>query len=335
MQEKLGIPTYFICCAALVLLLSAFFYILAHSTLVTDFCTTDRLITDSCEKINKIIYGDKKISQIKLRELSADIMYEVEKKSLWKNIFNHLSTAFLVSLILMLIVELYMRRKAYEETGRDVLEYVLKKEVPPIIFNEVRDNILNSPVIRKETRYEFKFSKNRYNDLPSNMIMIERKTIYEIHNLTSRRIIHPLRASLFLYPSAEVAGGTVELPRFVELRINGETVKPLETEIDRGSIVLKHPVSLKKSGSATILLLSEELVWNCDTGVWFSVTMGENLYIHITELPPDLLIRDVELIHPSSSEFKSPRENFWEFKGGILPGQSFKMSWELVGKSDP
>lgn len=300
-------------------------------------------ICDKLPDLKKI--EDNKALEKEMKGVMAGELQSLQKVSFWKSFLNHLSIAFFLSVILILVVELHTRERFRREAGEDVLFAVLKKQIPEAVFIQIQDHILRSPYFRKDWHYSFVFRGQPYKGLDDNLIVYDLGVSWTIKNITHDKIYYTPQSLFFNHPRAVVhdnSGNEIHLSRHGEVLIDGvrildkdqiEKQEMAQREKDRISLDIK-PITLKPNQEIRIDTHQENVDYIPNEGVFSIIGYSENLKITINNEAPDIINSiKVFFLHPNEDKLlhiESTRE--WEYKGGILPYQSFRLIWERVSK---
>jgi len=300
-------------------------------------------ICDKLPDLKKI--EDNKALEKEMKGVMAGELQSLQKVSFLKSFLNHLSIAFFLSVILILVVELHTRKRFRREAGEDVLFAVLKKQIPETVFIQIQDHILRSPYFRKDWHYSFVFKEKPYKDLDDNFIVYDLGVSWTIKNVTFDKIDYTPKSLFFNHPRAVVhdnSGNEIHLSRHREILIDGKHVIDKDQiekqEIaqrgeDRISLDIK-PITLKPNQEIRIDTHQENVDYIPNDGVFSIVGYSENLKITINNEARDTINSiKVFFLHPNEGKLlhiEGTRE--WEYKGGILPYQSFRLLWDRVSK---
>jgi hypothetical protein len=258
----------------------------------------------------------------------------------------HLAIAFVVAIVIIITVEIYSSRRTHREINqyrdsiaREVWSALSGRLVPPTIVDEIQ-GILKAQAIKENVSYTLTFM--RYEGLPSNAIVLQRKLAYTVRNLTRRRISHPIR-SMIQNVRQDVtchtkAGVTLTLPRHVELRVDGvvvplsEDAKTLQKNSQGQLRNLVYDVDLGKTKDrAEVYIFTEEQLLIGGENHYLQLVPVTGLTVTVENKLEDVIkVRDVQLGHPNWSEFVPGADGVYRYNGAVLPGQGIAISWEPV-----
>lgn len=248
-----------------------------------------------------------------------------EGRSVLRTALEHLAVAFFVGASLIVSIEWYTRKKTTQEIGREVLQAVFEKIVPPAVFRTVRDYILLEGSIRRDWTYTMRLREPPMG-LPDREHYVLATTThhFRIHNLTGRTgEVHPLELYLDPDPSWALPGGKV--PRFTKLTVDGIEVpkdKFLTNELKLDYGVKLPPDEVQ---GVEIEIEAEEVGRRpTETGTWTLHYLVEGLTVTMHNDVPDIEC-DVKLHHAQHREFRKIQKDSWRFDDVLLPGQGFQI----------
>ena len=244
----------------------------------------------------------------------------------WPTLVRDLSIALLIAVFLTVSIELYAGRRLREQVATEVLSGVFNKIIPEVIFDEVKSNVIQAPVMRKN--WEIRMSLARDAALTDPNLYVSTTILgYGIQNLLNRSQVYPLSSRL----SQDVTGPDAQgepLPRFVRVTINGVAVPDLSRHLSDNASRLLVPVPLPGSSDEVVQILLEvrEIIRIPDAIYWATPTGAEGAIIEIDNTgTPDLGFK-VEAYHPDKGRLRETiAGRRWVFTGGILPWQAFEI----------
>lgn len=289
------------------------------------------------------VYSKKADRQTQLKSMLFAELIRHDKASLFKRIEEHLSIAFAVSGILILAVDIHLRRQTRkeirqyrDEVGTDVWKAVSKRLLPDAIGVEI-DEILKQGVVKADSRFTITF-KAPYPGMDNQSIVLKRAVYYRLHNLTHmERFRYPIRIELVpTVGELEVTdnnGSPVRLPGHRKFSVNNQLIE-LQTALDPNNPkILEHVVYLPRESKTYIEIYSEteEALRLSDVYSMTTLTLMTDFQVAVmNEIPGTIRLRRIILRHPKYREFVPGADGVWRFYGGLLPGQGFSVLWERI-----
>lgn len=257
----------------------------------------------------------------------------------------HVSIAFGVAIIIVLTVEISSssrRRREINEyrdaIARQVWTALSGRLVPAEIVAEIQ-GILKADAIKESVTYVITFL--RYDGLPADTIVMQRKLTYTIRNLTGRRISHPVRS--FIHSGAsdiqcQSKGVKFTVPRHIDLQVNRKAVplnEPSKT-LRRNALGqlrdLWYDIELgRENDRLEVFLCGEEQVPIRGANEFVQTVPVTGLTVTIDNKIEDIVgVQEVRIFHPNWEEFRKGLDGIYRYTGAILPGQSLSVSWAPV-----
>jgi hypothetical protein len=159
-------------------------------------------------------------------------------------------------------------------------------------------------------------------------------------NITSKAINYQFRATIVsAYQRREVTlrdGTQSNVPRHCYLSVDKEEVPLSEAangnikiEEDGHRIALEHTLHLPSGGSKAVYIESEEVMSLEDSNTYTQMIPLEGLTVRVdNQYPERVQVVNVGLHHPNWAEFKPDEDGVYTFKGGVLAGQGFGVTWK-------
>lgn len=323
---------------AFLFLLACIFYFLSLSEPLSSLKAAER-ITQSIETI----IDRNEDRRAALTHLLVSEVEASERRQFWKQTYLHLSIAFVVSIIIIVTVEFYAARR----TKREILEYrksvakevwqaILGRLIPPSITREL-DGILKADVVKEDCRYVLTL-KPPYKGMSEDLLVIQREILYTLKNITSEAIAYPITSFIANahddIPVEDVNGTKFMVPRHIAIRINDEVpeggIDNVVGKDEKGRPRnLEHVVMLSDQGRVQVYLCNEEPMEVRGTNVYTTLTLVDALTVIVkNDYSQKVMVNPLRLHHPNWKDFKPGADGVYKYVGGLLPGQSFGVSWE-------
>lgn len=241
-----------------------------------------------------------------------------------------MAIAFIIAVFLTVTIELYAGRKLRSEVSEDVLSGVFRKIMPDIIFEEVKSNVIQAGVLRKDWQIRMRPTKgNIQGEQNKDLYVSDTVFRYAIENLLNRPQNHELSSGLSLDIVATDSGGK-PLPRFVKVSLDDKEFEgdDLKGYLNEGGNRLTMPITLPSARSSPTVVQIEvrEIVRVPDAWYWATATPADGATIHIDASATPELEFKVEPYHSNKTLLEEPiAGQQWVFKGGILPWQGFEI----------
>lgn len=298
----------------------------------------DGLITQLDEIFSKKIGRERQLKAL----LFSEIMSQ-ERRTHLNRMLDHISIAFVVSGILILAVDIHLRRQTKkeirqyrDEIGSDVWKAVSKRLLPDEIGIEI-DGILKQDVIKSDSRFTITF-KAPYKGMDDGLIILRREMSYKLQNLTYQNRF-PYTIETEIIPSVpEILltnddGSKLTIPCHRGFMVNNDNID-LKSVLDPDNQKkLRHLVYLAEDPQAYFEIYSatEEAKRVCDVYTSTTLSSMKNLRIVVrNEIPHLIKVKQILLRHPKYKDFTRSPDDVWEFRGGLLPGQGFSVFWDNV-----
>ncbi len=299
------------------------------------------------ETINRISKepGDK---NMRLIHFITSELERTEKSSALRAIARHASLAFIIAGLIILAVDIHTRRETRKEAERyrqqtkqeietytkDIAENVWKavsgRLVPDEICKEI-DTILKYIMYKDDCHYTITIGVP-YDGIDDDEVVVRRELTYTAINLTGiEGVPYPMRSHIrnpMNDKPVTMADAPVTLPAHIKCEIDEYSI-PIDQHLNNEDRrLLECEVSLPKEGGKLINSIFDEILKISETNVYTTATPIKDLTVRvINNVPQRIRLKEVRLHHPREADFKEVQENLWRFKGGVLPGQGFSVSW--------
>lgn len=249
----------------------------------------------------------------------------------------HICLALFISGILLLGVDIHTRRQMRREAAadraavaKDVWKAVSGRLIPDAISQEI-DRVLKMDVCKHQVRYVITLTKTPYTDIPPGYIVVRREILYKLKNLTGQRRDHVVRSVLVSHVDDRKVhdhqGREFTLPRQVALRVNRTDV-PVGNDREIETIV---QLSGGTDPQGEVYIAGEELLAETDRNSYITLTLVEGLEVTVrNELPHQIAVKKVQFSHSSPHSLELGTDGVYRFPGGMVPGQSFLVTWERI-----
>lgn len=275
-------------------------------------------------------------------------LLKVDKDSYWRAVAKHASLALFVAGLLILVVDIHTKRETRNEaeryrsqTKQEVEEYtkgvaenvwkaVASRIVPDEICKEI-DSVLKSPVLKDDCRYTITIGIP-YEGIEEDEIVVRRTLRFFAKNLTGiEPTTYPMKAHIknpLDDREVKLDGIDYILPRHVECQVGQQTISVEENLNAEDRRLFEYDVAVPKEGGILISLVFDEICEISETNVYTTGTPMKDLTVMVINNAKEKVeIKETRLHHPREADFVRVQDNLWVFKGGVLPGQAFSVSW--------
>ena len=235
-----------------------------------------------------------------------------------------------LAVFLTVTIELYAGRKLRTQVAEDVLSGVFNKIIPPVIFDEVKSQIIQSPVIKRKWELRMVLRDDeKISGTDPNYYISRTVLSYSLENLLNRPQIFTISSGLSRDHSAVDSFGN-KLPRFVTLKIDNQEVTGAELEncFSENKSRLSKKINLPAGGGklTEVLIEIEELVRVPESFYWATPNSADGVTIDIDSSSVPGLTFNAIPYHPNAEAFNETiKGKRWVFSGGILPFQGFEI----------
>lgn len=296
----------------------------------------------------KKIFSEADEQDMRLIHLMMSELLRTDSETFLQGLGRHAALALFVSGLIILAVDIHTRRESRKEAERyrqqtksevedytkgvaeNVWKAVSGRLVPNEICREI-DEILKCHVLKEECHYTITIGIP-YEGLARDLMVVRREVGYFARNLTGMDpTVYPVRSSINNplpdFP-LKFQGRDVTLPSHLKCQVDGKDVV-VENYLDpKNKREFSYNVSLPKDGGKNIYLLFDEVCKLSETNVYTTNIPVRDLTIRIVNNASEKVeVKKVRLHHPRETDLIKMQDNFWVFKGGILPGQVFSVSW--------
>lgn len=140
------------------------------------------------------------------------------------NILYSTSVALLLLFLIDKRIDMQESRVLSEKINQNIFNGVLKKLVPEKLFNQVRQDIFNNDVIRKNAKWTYQISKNANDSFD-----VSQSIIYEIENLTEDKIEKDINVKINF--STDIS--ETKITKWVLKSLNKEIIKEETSDFDK------------------------------------------------------------------------------------------------------
>lgn len=279
-----------------------------------------------------------------------------------EELLRDIRIALQVSFVIFLL-ERRIRKIHLEQIQANVLQAALSIALPKALANELI-MIIKEPIYRHDLRYHVtilpfrpKTREEPYTKTlgdPEEYLVLQREISYSLKNMTAHSQeyevksisdnkygipvekddvcikINKKKVRLMSNCSSEKESAWTALVRWL-LQVGGPPRLPSRNlQVQEKKIESCHKIKIPPRGTREVYIKSQEILRvgernSIFTFLWPSV----NLYLILSNAFPDRIeSMKAELNHRPKAELIPELENTYIFKGGLLPGQSFEVSWE-------
>jgi hypothetical protein len=261
----------------------------------------------------------------------------------WDQLLTEIRIASIVALIVF-VIEGALRRLHLERIEYGVWESTLKSQIPEELAAEMI-TIIKEPIYRRNMRYLIDIE--RVNER-SEMCRLRFQMAYEVVNGTDVPKIHVIKARSDAgadaeHPKLYLDGDPVpkKLPVVDRRSDREEDITPAIFEKD-GVVITRRFISLtktitvpSKASRMVNVIGSEEVPINNQQNIYINLWPTVDLYLVISNQFPDMVKNpSPRLYHRRGKRLEPDQQGTYVFKGGLLPGQGFKVQWESARQTE-
>lgn len=247
----------------------------------------------------------------------------------WITITQQLATAFLMSFIVVLSIDLYMRRRSREDIGlhldaitQNVWHAVSKRLLGSAISAEI-EAMMKDTAAKENCLYTITF-KRPEPEIPDNRVVVMIENSFRLRSLNDQQ------GSRIFHFSSTLSGFTQlgRYPRFTLFKMDG-IEEELRTDGTFNSTFFARDIELPRTPDGRVLVtLGMELLYRLrDSEIFLTEVPIEGLQVTIVNLVPDLITNTVVDIIHRAPQILRVNSTTWAFHGAVLPGQGFVLSW--------
>jgi hypothetical protein len=324
-------------------ILGAIFYFAAGANPAVELHRHANTVVSDLQKIP----NESRDKHAQLSQLIFNALIDTHRETFARELTRHAALALFIAGLLILAVDIHTRRSARieaardrEETRKDIAAYtrgvaenvwkaVSGRSVPDEICKEI-DGILKCDVVKENCQYVITIGLP-YENVPDGLIVIRREVSYFARNLTGMQTVYPLRSRIEnVLPDVRVKRDGIEmtLPKHIKCAVADENIPSEKYLSPDNPRLLSCDITLEKDSGKHIYLVWDELCKTTDVNVYTTLTPMKDLTVRVIKMSEKVVIKEVLLHHPRPTDFLMTQDNLWEFKGGVLPGQAFSISWE-------
>jgi hypothetical protein len=233
-------------------------------------------------------------------------------------IFRDLGIAFCISALIAFVIEVGLARKMFANG----LDAIMRRTVPPEVWEEIRQRVISQPVIREGFRLTMDIPQPKDGEE-----YVSKTTLYyELVSLQDGLNFY-VEHELDAHRNPKGTGSVAE--RFTSVEKGPSSSKDHQTYVGEGlnellsanGLALKFPVTFEHNrDKMPITIHFKEVVHLPDIVTWWMTTASLNPEFVITNLPPNMTV-DLEAHHPAHDQLKPNGPRSWKFDGVMLPGQ--------------
>jgi hypothetical protein len=284
--------------------------------------------------------GDEKA----LRDSLNNVLISESSHHFWQEFFLHLAVSLLVAFTVIVSVEVYASARKRAEVREheknlaiSIWKTIFERFIPEGVVREL-EGIVKTDAIKESCSYTLTFSRP-YSNLPQDCVILRRAVRFKIRNIRNKLIEFPLRSFItdeqedFVAYDREGRASTV--PRHIEALVNDvrlpmdEVVKANERGQKRN---LEYDITIGRDQEPVDVYMSaEEMVPLRGLNAYMQLTPIHDLSVEVRNNCEDYVrILGVQFNHPNFAGFKKRPEGLYEYKGGVLPGQGFLVTWTVA-----
>jgi len=278
-------------------------------------------------------------------------------------LIRDVGTAVLVAVITAVTIELFVNARVRREIGEDVFQATFRRFLPDVLYWQVKDHILQSPVLRRDWSVQLQVL-DRASNAPlydearrlggDDIYLVEYKVSYRLENLTTTPYEYPIEGGIDL----DCPFPTLGIPRFTSVLLGGDDVDARPAEFAEAEAIdvmsdvrdlSQDGIDIRKDHGELIFhavrrlpprtLLGSSPDEGAQLSVYFALRRAlrvpgmivlsasapaDGIRISVVGTPPGIEF-DVTAQHPDKDELRRPVHNewLWLFRAGILPWQGF------------
>jgi hypothetical protein len=279
----------------------------------------------------------------------ALVLAERNSASVVKHLLRDIGIAFIVAVVVTVVYEYSTRHLDERITMLNVIDKAMAEFMPPSVWDEVKQEVLQRQRMRRNVDFEFKvlrdakLSNGKYVTAPAGQVILWMKYGYDLYGMTASPIDVEIQHEL----AYEMWNDKLQIPRFERVSVisdHGKKVKMYvgdelqKIDDGKGSIRLKGPnvVQLPPARLNEPVRIESERYELVSAPGSYNIVMPElaasldnspdpTIRVTISEVPYDL---DVSLnTYYAAHSFKQPdkSKNFWTYEKIVLPGQGFSV----------
>ncbi len=295
-------------------------------------------------------------SQLKLVGLGAIalgiigiVLAERASESIVKHILRDIGIAFIVAVVVTVVYEYSTRHLDERITMLNVIDKAMAEFMPPSVWDEVKQEVLQRQRMRRNIDFEFKvlrdakLSNGKYITAPAGQVILWMKYGYDLYGMTASPIDVPIQHEL----GYEMWNEKLEIPRFESVSVISDQGKKRKMYVGdelqkiydgKGSIRLEGPnlVQLPAAHLNQPVRIESERYELVSTPGSYNLVMPElaarldnsqdpTITVTISQIPYDLDVRLNTYYAAHNFEQPDKNKNFWTYANIVLPGQGFSV----------
>jgi hypothetical protein len=263
----------------------------------------------------------------------------LERHAFWAALLQHLASALLISVILIMVVEVHSReltRRDFQQhvqrVAVSVWEAVADRLLGEQIANQI-DLVLQQNVAKGTCLYTITFCRP-YPELPNDFVVLRLGNSYRPRNLTDQPQKHSIGVSFIGVEKTTCrhGGKEIQLPRVTKLTIDdGAPTGPREIApevTEEGSRVHTEVLLPNRDTQPMVYLELELSKRTTGSEVCTTRTPIEGVDILVINQIPELVGKiGIQVFHPSFKQLCKRSDGAWTFDQALLPGQGFEIFW--------
>lgn len=287
----------------------------------------DGAITDVSSVFRNLSYEQAE----KIKDVLTKWGERVAREEFGPILFRDGAIALLVAVFITATIELYAARRLRTQVAQDVLSGVFNKIIPKEIFEEVKSQVIQATVLRRDWNIRISLDKDTtLNKEGSDLYVSTTILSFGIENLLNQPQQYTLSSGLSLDVTGTDSQGK-QLPRYEKVTIGSEDFvgEKLASHLSQEGVRLSMPIDLPSKTDEIVesSIVIKEIVRVPDAFHWVTPMVADGTTIDIdTSATPDLIF-SVEAYHPDKKKLKEtiPGRR-WVFSGGMLPWQGFEVA---------
>jgi hypothetical protein len=282
---------------------------------------------------------------VELKPALEEVLLSEVRQSFMAELFLHMAVALIVAFSVIGSVEISgavrRRREAKEQEKRlslAVWSALFERFIPEKVVREIED-IARIEVIKERCYYTITFLPP-YPGMPEDSLIVKREVRYSLRRTKNRDIVFPLNSTISSeaedYSIVDKDGSPAIVPRHVSLTVAGTEIELTDDVVKRNergqrrNLEFKVPISGNED-AVDIDLCAEEVMPCQGYNSYLQLSPVIDFYVEVhNRYEEKIKILEVQFNHPNFANFKRRRGWVFEYLGGILPGQSFHVSWARV-----
>jgi hypothetical protein len=242
-------------------------------------------------------------------------------------ILRDLGIACCISALIAFVIEVGLARKMFANG----LDAIMRRTVPPEVWEEIRQRVISQPVIREGFRLAMDIAQPKEGE-------------EYLSKTTLQYVLVSLQDGLNFYVEHELdahrnprgMGAVAERFTFVEkgmpLSKEHQTYRGQELKhlLSADGLALKFPATFEHNrDKVPVTIQFTEVVQLPDIVTWWMTTASLNPEFVVANLPPNIAV-DLQAHHPAQNQLKPNGPRGWKFDGVMLPGQGVEFRFKKL-----